>query len=169
MRYLFSILFLATSGFGQEALATFYSTGSAGKEALKTLRGEFGVPGEYGFMGWVFDGDRRLAVMQRGRFMTLHLPPGQHTFAPGNAWSAKHPSQKVLLSVTLEAGGRYFLRLSETHKGVWALQIPFQHIEQVACETARQEASKTEPIKAKRVEKEVRSSLENSVYFPNCN
>jgi len=150
-----------------DATVTFYSTGSLFHAALKA-GATLGYPGKAPFTGFVFDGDRRLGLMQPGRFMTLHLPPGPHTFAPATMRSTKRHSEKTQLPVTLEPGKQYFVRLNQTIRGFYVVQIPIQHFEQVDCETAREEASGTEPIKAKRVEKDVRGSLENVAYFPSC-
>jgi len=163
MRYLITILLFGGVGFGQDATVTFYSTGSMGK-ALLHAEVTMGAYYKRPFFGFLFDGEKRLGLLQPGRFMTLHLPGGPHTFSPASAWSVKHPSKKVLLPLTLEQGKQYFVQLTQTTKGF----MPFQHVTQVDCETARQEASGTEPIKAKRVENGVRETLESAAYFPNC-
>jgi len=163
MRYLITILLFGSAGLGQDATVTFYSAGSMGKALLKaeaTVGSYYKRP----FVGFLFDDEHRLGLLQPGRFMTLHLPGGPHTFSPASAGSVKHPSEKVRLPLTLEPGKKYFVQLTQTTKGF----MPFQHIRQVDCEIARQEASGTEPIKAKRVENGVRDRLESAAYFANC-
>jgi hypothetical protein len=168
MRYVIAILLFGSSGFGQDAVVTFYSPGSLGKAVLKASA-TLGYPSKVPFAGYVFDGERRLCFLQPGRFMTLRLKAGPHTFATAAmTWTTSRSSDKVFLPLTLESGEQYFVQMTQNNKGFYIVQVPFQHIAQVDCAKARQEASGTEPIKAKRVEKEVRDSLENVSYFPKC-
>lgn len=165
MNYLFSILLLLPSGFGQDATVTFYSMGSTGKTGLK-VGVTLGVPGKMPFAGWVFDGDHKLARLQPGHFMTLHLASGEHVFS--GTFNSKHPAANALLPLTLAADQHYFVRLTGEHNGILVVLTYKGFIQQVDCETARQEASGAEPIKANRVEKDVRDSLADVAHFPRC-
>jgi hypothetical protein len=164
-KLVFTILLGCASLFAQDAFVTFYSLGSWEKALLKS-EVTLGVPGKAPFYGWIFDGNRKLARLKPGHFMTLHLTMGEHTFS--GSFNRGHPAQNALLPLTLEAGQHYFVRLTAAHKGFYTVQVYKGFLEQVACEAARQEASGAQPIEAKRVEKDVRDSLENLTYFPNC-
>jgi hypothetical protein len=162
-----ALLLLVNAALAQEATVTFYSTGSALKAAIRSGV-TFGYPGTVPFTGYLFDGDHRLCLIEPGRFMTVTMEAGSHVFSPSSLWKGKHPSEKVRIAVTLEPGKHYFVRLSQNNKGFYVVQIPFQHITEVDCGASRQEASSTEPIKAKRVEIEFRDKLQNVAYFPSC-
>jgi hypothetical protein len=101
MRYLITILLFGSAALGQDATATFYSAGSTGK-ALLHAEGTFGTYYKRPFVGFLFDGEQRLGLLQPGRFMTIHITPGEHSFAPGSGSSSKRPSDKVLLPLTVE-------------------------------------------------------------------
>src|SRR5271154_1993644 len=99
MRYVVSILLLVSSAVAQDATVTFYS---AWDGAGRKLANAVGVPGRDRFAGLVFDGEHKLGGLLGGRFMTLRLPAGPHTFALGSAWSTKRPSEKEVLPIALE-------------------------------------------------------------------
>ncbi len=168
MRYPFAILLLATCVFAQDASVTFYSAGSSGKTKLK-LAVTLNAPGKNPFIGSVLDDGKIMAFLEPGRFITLRFSPGEHVFSVrGQGGRQRSPSEKERLPLVLEADHQYFARLTGAHKGFYTVVFFQGFVAQVDCETARQEASGTEPIKVKHVVKEVRDKLENVAYFPNC-
>jgi len=164
---MFVKLMFAAGAFGQDATVTFYSAGSVAR-ALLHAEATFGVRSHPPFCGFVFDGDRRLGLMQGGRFMTVHVPAGPHIFARASIGSSRRPATRATLTLTAEAGRQYFVQLAQTDKGFSFVQLPFQRLDRVDCETARKEASRARPVGPKRVDKEFRASLDTAAEFPAC-
>jgi hypothetical protein len=150
-------MILALPALGQDAIVTFYSVGSLLKADAKQA---VTAKGKMPFVGWIFDGDHRLAYLQGARFMTLQLPAGQHTFAGG--LHSKHVAKNSSLVMRLEPGQHYCIRLGleyenfvlvETHKGT---------LDPVDCVPAKAEARDSRPLDLKSVEERARNLLVSS-------
>ena len=72
-----ALIAAATSCIAQTGTVTFYSIGMSANEVVKDAV----VPvGTAPFTGWLFDGNKRLAHFQRGRFVSFRLAEGEHQF-----------------------------------------------------------------------------------------
>lgn len=148
------LIFLAPPALGQNANVTFYSTGSLLKaDAKQTLT----VKGEMPFIGWIFDGDRRLAYLQGARFMTVQLQAGQHTFAAG--LDSKHAAKNSSLAMQLEAGQHYCIRLGLAYQNFVLVATHKGTVDPMDCGPAKAEARDSKPLDLKSVEKAAQSFL----------
>ena len=150
------------------AVVTFYAPGSyfkgAGTNAAAMGVGK-GHPAAS--LGWIFDGDEQVAMLTPGRFVSVEVKPGEHTFfAAGAKKPGEKPSERAEL--TIEPGKHYFLRMTMTSSGAAFVQRYTGHLESVSCEEARQEADSTKPQKASRIGKSERASVVDATYFPRC-
>jgi len=146
---LFAILFasMATVVVAQapDATVTFYSKGS-----MLTS----GLPGtKHGiFYGSIFDGNQRLVTfyegvfIKNGRFLTVHLPVGEHNFIATNS---KQPKNEQRNPTLLEAGKHYFFRAQNESSGIVILEWEKARLDQVSCEVAQEEASRAKPLHPK--------------------
>ena len=149
----------------QQATLTIYTRRGAVANAKQTAT--LGMaPGEYPYMGSIFDGETRLGYFTSGRFLTVRLDPGKHTFYASDHQNKNTP--KAELTLDIKPGGQYVIRASMTHKGALFLQSFQYSLGQVSCEDARKEADTLKPIEIKKVDKEERNSLVRLAYFPTC-
>jgi len=153
-----SSLVLMAAAAPQDAEVTFYSNHSV----LAA-----GIPGaKYGFDGAIFDGQRRIAVIRHGRFLTLHLPLGSHIFSA--SLSGKHPAANSQLSLELVENGKYFIRAKAESRGVIVIDSPKGQLDQVNCQIAHQEGEGTHPLEEKHVSSEVRTAMATATTMPPC-
>lgn len=162
---LFCSLLVSTVLFAQQATVTIY-TPSGGKANLKSTSTLGVIPGDYPFMGAIYDGDAKLGNFSAGRFMTFHVTPGKHVFAASDHFNKNTPKAEVTLDA--KAGEAYIVRAAMTHKGVWAIQSFHYSLETIPCAQARAEADTLKPISIKKVDKGERNNLIGSAYFPSC-
>ena len=145
-----------------KASVTFYSIRHSAKQQLKDAV----VPvGTIPFTGWLFDGDQKLAHVQRGRFMTFHLAAGEHRFTV--PYHSNRPGTTPLL-LKVESGQHYCFRLSAKYKSASILlpaAVVDSQIEQVDCQQAQKEAGQYERIDLKRIDPAIRAELETSTSF----
>jgi hypothetical protein len=149
----------------QAGIVTFYSSNNPIKDQLKepvTLSGQYPA-----FQGYLFDGEERLAHLSRGRFLTLRLPPGPHTFSA--VYNSKKPG-KAIVEINIQSREHYCVRLSTEYKNPAGPLLPVSlvngQIEQVDCQQALKEAEKTKPLQVDRIDATTRDKLETSTAFP---
>lgn len=150
----------------QTGTVTFYSYATTAKEQLATV----GLPagGKLSFVGWVYDGTKKIAHLSRGQFMTLRVPAGEHDFEI--SLHSEKPG-KTSLHLAIESDKHYCARLSAKNLSpivLWIGVVDLK-IEQVACSAAFQEAGSYKRIDPKRVEPAVRADLDLSSSFPQEN
>ena len=148
----------------QTGTVTFYSSNNPIKDQLKepiTLSGQYPA-----FHGYLFDGEERLAHLNRGRFLTLRLPPGPHTFSA--VYNSKKPG-KAIVEINIQSGQHYCIRLSTKYKNPAGPLLPVSlvngQIEQVDCQQALKEAEKAKPLPADQIDASARGELETSTAF----
>jgi hypothetical protein len=163
------LLFAAGFAFpcaAQTGTVTFYSYASTAKQQVEAVVVPAGVT--LTFPGWLYDGNKKMAHSSRGRFMTFHVPAGEHEF--GISFHSKKPG-KTSLHLIVEGGKRYCVRLSM--KNLSPLIVPVGvfdlKIEEVSCMLAGQEAGTYKRIDIKRVEPAARADLDTSSSFPQWN
>ena len=152
----------ATRCLAQTGTVTFYTPGNSAKSVSGSLLPRSRQP----FTGWLFDGPQPLAHVRPGRFMTIHLNPGVHSFTV--PWHSTRPGKEPLV-INVEDGGRYCVRLYA--KMINFEVIPYEHfnsqIEEVPCQLAQSEAAHMNPIEIKRVDPAVQTELDPTATFPN--
>lgn len=167
MRHLALAALIAAPCLAQTGSVTFYSNALTAKEVVKLTL----VPvGEQPFTGWLFDGPQRLAQARAGRFMTFHLAAGTHSFTV--PWNSKGPGKKPVLTLNVEEGGNYCIRLSAKYvTGAPVLPVGWadSRIQQVPCQRAFQEARTAKPLESKRVDPAVRANFDPAATFPRQN
>jgi hypothetical protein len=145
----------------QTGTVTFYSYATTVKEQVESAPGG----GTLSFVGWLYDGTRKMAHTSRGRFMTFKVSEGEHNF--GITFSSKKPG-KTSLPLMVESGKHYCVRLSA--KNLTPLLVPIAvldlKIQQVSCTQAVQEASTYKRIDLKRVEPALQADLDAAASFP---
>jgi hypothetical protein len=145
----------------QTGTVTFYTPGNNAKSTAAGLLPRSRQP----FTGWLFDGSQRLAHVQAGRVITLHLTPGAHSFTVH--WSPKHAGKKSL-ALTIESDSHHCIKLYAIMTNFEV--IPFQRVnsqmEEVPCEQAAAEAAHLKPIDLKRVDPSVQSEVDSGPAFP---
>jgi hypothetical protein len=163
---LLTLAHIATPSIAQTGTVTFYSIGLSAKEAVKDTV----VPvGTVPFTGWLFDGDQRLAHVQRGRFVSFHLAEGEHQFTV--PYHSDRPG-KTVLNLKVESDGHYCVRLYAKYVSasvVAPVAFVDSQIEQVSCQQALKEAGSYKPIDLKRVDPAAQTKLEGSPNFPTGN
>jgi hypothetical protein len=175
--YLLAIAVVAAPfpGTAQTGAVTFYSIAVSAKRQVKIA---LTPTGRVAFTGWLFDGDRRMAHATRGRFMTFHLPTGEHDFTvpyksrgPGKNLKSPPQGRDDLLHLQVESGGHYCVRLSAKDVNPIVVPIMFveSKIERVSCQEAFQEAGTYKRIDLKRVDPAVLPEFDNSPDFPKDN
>lgn len=161
-----ALIAAATPCIAQMGTVTFYSIGLSAKDAVKDAV----VPvGTVPFTGWLFDGDQRLAHVQRGRFVSFHLAEGEHQFTV--PYHSNRPG-KTVLNLKVESDGHYCVRLYAKYvSGSVLVPVAYfdSQIEQVSCQQALKEAGSYRPIDLKRVDPAAQTKLEDSPSFPTWN
>ncbi|HEY1992901.1 MAG TPA: hypothetical protein VGG81_00770 [Edaphobacter sp.] len=147
--------------FAQTGTVTFYTLGNSAKSAASALLPKSQQP----FTGWLFDGPQRVAHVRPGRFMTIHLNPGAHSFTV--PWHSSRPGKEPL-AINVESGGQYCVRLyaKMTNFEVIPYERLNSQIEEVPCQQAQRESAHLKPIEIKRVDPAVRSELDPATTFP---
>jgi hypothetical protein len=141
-----------------DATVTFYSGGSLPQT---------GLPGsKHGVFahGAIFDGEQRLAVLRRRKFVTIRFAPGEHIFSA--SYSGKHPATNSHLSLTLEPEKNYFVRAESESKGIVVVEFQKGRLDSVGCEDAHAELTKADALEKKHVSAAVIDRLLTS--FPAC-
>jgi hypothetical protein len=146
--------------YGQDALVTFYSHGSAWTSGIPGTKHDI-------YFGRVFDGSKELFHFSDGffphnnRYVTLRLSPGPHTFGASNA---KRPESREALQLDLEAGQRYFIRAQGESIGV-PVFVVIQHgrLDLIPCLEAQAELAQAKPLKDKAFSKETRLNQDSVV------
>jgi len=153
-----TILSAATCA-AQTGTVTFYTPGNTLKSETASLLPKSEQP----FTGWLFDGEQRLAHVQRGRFVTFRLAPGEHTFTV--PWHPKKPGIDKLV-IELAASEQHCVRLyaKMTNFEVVPYARLNSQIEEVPCGQVPAEHLKS--IDLKRVDPAVRSELDTAASFP---
>ena len=167
MRLALFALALPLVALAQEpATVTVYTPGGnfrgTGRDAVTLSIGKnTAAPSE----GWFFDNDVELTKLMPHQYATFQLPAGVHSFSAANA---KKPKTTEPSKVTLEPGKHYFLQMTTSKSGAYIVQSFHSHVAVVPCEQAREEADTNHPVKIRLVEKDARSKLVDSTYFPRC-
>jgi len=150
-RLAFAFLCLSWVMAGQEPpkpSVTFYSAGCTAclKDALKA---DVGISFQRAFFGPVYDGDEPLVkIMQPDHFVTFRLNAGPHTFTGRKAASKSDKNQT--LSLDMEPGKHYYVRLAMKDSGVWAVRFQTPILLPVECSEAVTEGAKMKPLKMRK-------------------
>jgi hypothetical protein len=137
----------------QKATVTFYSPPDPpAHELVETVE----VWGVMPFFGNVFDGDKKLAYLHRGRFVTFEIPSGAHVFSGTEKNKA---SDKYTLSLDVSDNQHYFIRIMNKWKSLGVMLLVDPQLESVSCTTAAKEIDASRPIEAKRVSKDAQNFL----------
>jgi hypothetical protein len=151
------------SATAQDAQVTFYSSGS--------FYGNFSPDSKHSaFVGYVFDGDKKIGFVQVKHFLTFRLPPGPHVFSA--SLSDKHPATNSQLALDLFTGTRYFVRVQEETKAAVLLGIGISgkgRLDAVDCQTAQEEAAKMKPSSAKGIATDWKDKIVITSALPGCN
>lgn len=123
------------------------------------------------FFGQVYDGDQQVFSFHDGFFVTknrllvLNMTAGPHSFSAtyGNA-----PSKEDFLSVNLESGKRYFVRVQSEADDVPVLRIGNGRLELVTCDVARVEAQKAKPLSGRTVSASFAQNIDPMQLKPAC-
>ncbi len=150
-----------TPCFAQTGTVTFYTPGNSVKSTAAGLLPRSRQP----FTGWLFDGPQLVAHVRPGRFMTVHLKPGAHSFTV--PWHSTQPGKEPLV-INVEGGGQYCVRLyaEMTNLEVFPFEWLNSHIEEIPCQQAQHEAAHMKAIEIKRVDSAARAELDPATTFP---
>jgi len=143
----------------QDPQVTFYSEGSSLTSGLPGAK--HGI-----FNGVIFDGQQRIALIRRHRFLTLRFSPGQHVFSA--SYKGKHPAENSQFPIVLEEGKHYFIRAESESSGVLIVEFEKGRLEQVSCETAHKEAEKISPVVDKDISSGVAGKIIQGISLPPC-
>jgi hypothetical protein len=158
--------FLVLPCAAQTGTVTFYSYAPTVKQQFKAMATRVGTGA---FTGWLYDGDKKMAHVSRGRFMTFQLVSGGHQFSI--SYKSKRPSD-TSLHLDVEPGRHYCVRLSAKFVGLdpgALVGIVNGKIEQMACSQAVQEAGDYKRIELKRVDSAFQAEFDASLTFPQGN
>jgi hypothetical protein len=136
-----------TAGSSPATTVTFYHR-AKGSGALSLLDGE---------------NKSELIRLDMQSFVTIKLLPGQHTFRLHYRLSTDKPTVFDIVS-----GKRNFVRV-RVPDGWFPWKSQLGIVEAVSCETARDEAGKMRPLKAKNIKVPMSQVVDEGAYFtPNC-
>lgn len=147
----------------QTGTVTFYSIQPTARQQIADTLTPFGT---VAFTGLIYDGNQLMAHARRGRFVSFHVPVGEHQFSASYR-RLDHGDPAVHFNV--EDGGYYCVRLSASYRsGSPFIPIGVVHsiIEQVPCAEAFREAGSYKRLDAKRIEGTARAELVASPTFP---
>ena len=145
---------------GQTAEMTIYSHGSWASELKPVSRNAI-------FKGGIWDGGEPMLMftdrpwITNDRYVVLELPAGVHVFGTGEG---NKPRRSSLLTVTLQAGERYFLRVHAS-SNYFGERSDF---EAVSCQVARGDLAQGKALGERAVMKEKRGLLSGRQEVPVC-
>ncbi|HKN16831.1 MAG TPA: hypothetical protein VJX47_07815 [Candidatus Sulfotelmatobacter sp.] len=123
------------------------------------------LSGKKSWAGHLWLDHNKVGFIIPGQFLTLKLSEGEHAVA-GEAFLARESSKNTVIS--LQRGGRYFVRLVVESKAVAGIGPTRWMAEQVTCKEAYGEAASLEPVKLKRIERPSLDHVARESYFPEC-
>lgn len=144
----------------QTAEVTIYSHGSWASELKPVSRNAI-------FAGGIWDGGEPIVMFvdrpfkTNDRYVVLQLAGGEHTFGTGEG---NKPRKSSLLTVKLEAGERYFLRVHAS-SNYFGERSDF---ELVSCQVAREDLAHGKALGERAVMKEKRGLLSGRQEVPVC-
>lgn len=113
----------------------------------------------------LLDGENKaeLIRLDMQSFVTLKLPPGKHTFRLHYRLSTDKPTV-----IEIVPGKQNFVRVG-LPDGWFPWKSQLGVLQSVSCETAREEAGKMRPLKAKNIKVPMSQVLDEGAYFtPDC-
>lgn len=153
------LIFPASATAPKDAEITFYSNGSV-------LASNTPYANHAAFLGWLFDDNQRIALIQPKHYVTLHVSPGPHVFS---ASFSKHPAKNSQLSLDLTEGGKYFVRVQAEWRGILVLETRKGRLDLVDCQIALQETAKATPTDPERILAELRDRIvSGTTSLPTC-
>ena len=148
-----------SSGEPADALVTFYSNGSLWSVDAPVAK-------HAAFIGALYDGKERIGFVAPKHFVTLRLPPGKHTFSA--SYSVRRPDDRSQVELDLAEGGRYFMRVQETHVQILYAGTGKNLLNLVDCQTAQDEAGKFSPTREKGITAKLRGQIAPGATIPSC-
>jgi hypothetical protein len=135
---------------------TFYSSGSFLKSA---------IPGDKHakFSGRIMDGDKQLAMLTYGQFVTFNLDPGQHTLT-ANSWMITSPVGGGHLKINLVPGEHYYVG---AYLESLVVASKFR-LELRTCQEAQQDNKTTKPLKREHIKEYGLPRAVAEASFPTC-
>lgn len=118
----------STAAQAQDAEVTFYNAGDLLSAGLP-----FMVSGDC--RCYIYRDEERLAYFMPGRFLTFQIAPGSYIFSA--SYSEKHPAKNSQLSLSLVAGGKYFISIESVSRG-FMVDFPRGRLVTVSCQTAHE-------------------------------
>jgi hypothetical protein len=149
-------LSLAQSPAPPTAKVTFYSSGSMWKASIP-----FYKHGQ--FAGRIMDGDKQLAMLRPGKFVTFNLDPGEHTLA-ANSWMIASPVAGGRLKIKLEPGQHYYVGAYIETVNI----VTIFRLEEHTCEKAQLDNKTTKPLKTEHIKDYGRPREATETVFPPC-
>lgn len=149
------LLGLSSLASAETAQVTFFSNHSMAKLLLP-------ISHDAAFVGYLFDGEQELVLLQHNQFVTINLPVGSHSFSAGSG--RKHRPKKGALTIQLAGGEHYFVAAS-TNVG---LISDGAVLEELDCQAARLRAEHTIAAPLKHVDKNTQGNLVSETSFPSC-
>lgn len=122
-----------------------------------------GLPGAQGaaFKGRLFWGDKQLAFMEPGHFITFAFAPGKYYFTAAS-WLIKSPTGGYDFSLDVEAGHHYFLEATSRNLP------PFFGLNLIKCDKATKAAGRNKPLERVHISPDGAALVVQESAFPTC-
>ena len=146
----------------QKATVTFYSPPDPLSHQVKEGVSWWGTSP---FRGFIFNGNKQLAHLSAGNFITFEFPVGKYVFS---ATPHKSPTDKYTINIEANAGEHYYVRLVMKWKGVSPVYFVDPQLETVDCATATKESIGTSPLEAEHVSKDSQTFVVQTASSLSC-
>lgn len=109
-----------------------------------------------------------MVLLTPKRFAAVPLNVGKHTFSASQ--SKKHPNEKEVVTVDLEAGKQYFFEVTTTITGFNVVSVMRSHIAAVSCAEFNEDATHdgAKPVEDKRMSKMYQDKVLRDAAVPPC-
>ena len=169
IKVLFCALILVGPAHSQDVTATQDVTASVSDAKITfysnkiTLTGGTRGKKPGAFMGRIFDGDHELAFMVPARFVTFRVRPGLHVFT-ATSWMSKSANFRVRAQITMDlaANEHYFFESGTLSDS------PTFVLQNVTCAEARQDNTRTKPLKSGHLRPDGIPIVVSETSFPQC-
>jgi hypothetical protein len=145
-----------TTAASPQVQVTFYSSGRFLKSAIPGNKHAM-------FLGRIMDGNKQLAMLTPGHFVTFNLDPGQHILT-ANSWMIASPFGGGHLKINLVPGQHYYVG---TYLESLVVASKFR-VEQRTCQEAQEDNKTTKPLSREHIKEYGLASAVAATSFPTC-